>query len=222
MRIYFEKERHYHIYNRGTDKREIFTDKYDVYRFIESIEEFNCVGVNNDIFHSERSRKRQIKRGGCPTPTKYEKSGQKLVNIIAYCLNPNHYHFILEELVEGGISEFMKRLNGGYSRYYNIKYGRSGSLFQGKFKAKYIKESLLYVSAYVNLNNLVHKKIDGTNSYFMDDIVNRSSWSEYIQENPKFEICEKDFLLSRYNTKLEYKKDAEEILNTIKEKRYED
>ena len=66
---------------------------------------------------------------------------EKLVNITCYCLNPNHYHFILEQLVEGGISEFMKRLGGGYSNHYNKKYKRSGALFQGKFKSVYIESN---------------------------------------------------------------------------------
>lgn len=60
---------------------------------------------------------------GCPAPQ------PSLVAFIAYCLNSNHYHFILKQLVDSGISEFMKRL-GGYAKYFNIKYKRVGSLFQ--------------------------------------------------------------------------------------------
>src|SRR3989344_438138 len=59
-----------------------------------------------------------------------------LINIVAYCLNPNHFHMILEQIEDSGISKFMKRLAGGYSWYFNNRYKRSGTLFQGPFKAK--------------------------------------------------------------------------------------
>jgi len=77
-----------------------------------------------------------------------------LVEIIVYCLNPNHYHIILRQVSEGGVSKFMLKLSSGYSSYFNKKNKRSGSLFQGRFKAVHIdsNEYLLYLSAYVNKN----------------------------------------------------------------------
>jgi putative transposase len=63
---------------------------------------------------------------------------QKLVEIIAYCLINNHYHLILKQLVDGGISEFMKRIGTGYTGYFNCKYKRSVALFQGKFKSIHV------------------------------------------------------------------------------------
>ena len=210
----------YHIFNRGVDKRNIFSDKYDAYRFIQSLEAFNCVEPGNDIFLKERIKKN--KKSGCREPNK-SKDNEKLVNIVCYCLNPNHFHFVLEEIVEGGISEFMKRL-GGYTLYYNEKYKRNGVLFQGRFKAVHIEtnEQLLHVSAYVNLNNKVHKKFDGTKKHFLDLIPNRSSWNEYTKEDCKFGICNKDIILGQFKNKADYKKTAEETIKGIKEKRYED
>ena len=137
---------------------------------------------------------------GGPTP----KLERKLLNVIAYCLNPNHFHLILEQLTDGGISEFMKRLGGGYTGYFNNKYKRSGVLFQGKFKAVHIdsNEYLLHVSAYVNLNDRVHKL-----NYQLGGPTPKSSWEEYIDEKNKG-ICEKKTVLEQFKNVDEYKKFA--------------
>ena len=137
------------MYNRGVDKRIIFTDEYDIRRFFQSVVEFNTPQPIGSLYESS------FRRLGGETP-KFE---GKLVNIIAYCLNPNHFHMLLEQAMDGGISEFMKRLGGGFTNYFNNKYKRSGSLFQGVFKDVHIdtNEYLLHVSAYVNLNDHVHK-----------------------------------------------------------------
>lgn len=214
-KVSFVKGEYYHIFNRGTDKREIFSDKYDVFRFLQSIEEFNRVETGNDIFLSNRLKKN--KKSGRREPT-----NNKLVNIICYCLNSNHFHLILEEITDGGISEFMKRL-GGYVLYYNEKYKRNGALFRGRFKSVHIgtNEQLLYCGVYVNLNNKVHKKFDGTKKHFLDLIPNRSSWNEYIGKS-KTNFCNKDIILGESKNINSYKKDAEEILKEIKELRYSD
>ncbi|MCC6323658.1 transposase, partial [Candidatus Nomurabacteria bacterium] len=87
-----------------------------------------------------------------------QKEKKPLVSIVCYCLNPNHFHFILKQEVEGGISEFIKRLIGGYTKYFNITYNRSGVLFQGKFKSHLIDtdQYILKIRPYVNINYLIH------------------------------------------------------------------
>ena len=102
----------YHIYNRGVDKRIVFPTVEDLTRFFQSMEVFNIIEPTISIY--TRSRGEQYARSRRPTSTVTNES-KKLVNIICYCLNPNHFHFLLEEIVEGGISEFMKRL-GGYTK----------------------------------------------------------------------------------------------------------
>ena len=217
-KVEFAIGEYYHIFNRGVDKRSIFSDKYDVCRFTQSLKEFNCVESGNDIFYKNRSRSKNKKRG-YPIPPKNNKSDNLLVNIVCYCLNPNHFHLILEELVEGGVSKFMQRI-GGYSRYYNDKNDRSGALFQGKFKAVHIEsnEQLLNTSAYVNLNNKVHKKFEKYENNFMDLISNRSSWKEYTEKN-KFDFCEKGTVLGQFKNKKEYKEFAQGVIKIIKELR---
>jgi len=76
----------------------------------------------------------------------------KLVDVVCYCLNSNHYHMILKQKSNDGIKKFMHKLGTSYTMYFNKKLKRSGSLFQGKFKSIHIdsNEYLLYLSAYVN------------------------------------------------------------------------
>ena len=193
---------HYHIYNRGVDKRITFTDEYDIRRFFQSMVEFNTVKPIGSLYENSF-----LQLGG-ETP----KLGEKLVNIIAYCLNPNHFHLILEQLVEGGISEFMKRLGGGYTGYFNKKYTRSGSLFQGVFKDVHIdtNEYLLHVSSYVNLNDRVHQ-LGGETPKLVRSM---SSWGEYTDKRIKG-ICEKDIILGQFENVGAYKKFALSSLESI-------
>jgi len=205
---FFAIGEHYHIYNRGVDKRITFTDEYDIRRFFQSMVEFNTVKPIGSLYENSF-----LQLGG-ETP----KLGEKLVNIIAYCLNPNHFHLILEQLVEGGISEFMKRLGGGYTGYFNKKYTRSGSLFQGVFKDVHIdtNEYLLHVSSYVNLNDRVHQ-LGGETPKLVRSM---SSWGEYTDKRIKG-ICEKDIILGQFKNIKEYKKFALSSLETIVKRKAE-
>ena len=131
----------YHILNRGVDKRNIFTNQEEIGRFFECMLTFNSIELAGSLYEQSF--------------VKEKTKNKPLVKFIAYCLLPNHFHFILEQIEKDGISKFMKRLLGGYSWYFNKKHKRSGSLFQGPFKAKHIDSNkyLLHASAYVNLND---------------------------------------------------------------------
>jgi putative transposase len=79
---------------------------------------------------------------------------QKLVSIGAHCLMPNHFHILIKEVTEGGISKFIQKLLTAYSMYYNIKYERTGGLFEGKFKSEHLDTDiyLKYIFSYIHLN----------------------------------------------------------------------
>ncbi len=85
------------------------------------------------------------------------------VRVMCFALMPNHYHLILEQLVDNGISEFMHKLSVSYSMFFNIKYERVGSLFQGTFKAKGIGSDgyLMDLTRYIHLNPIVHNLQNG-------------------------------------------------------------
>ena len=205
---------YYHIYNRGVDKRIIFSTKLDIDRFFKSMIEFNIVDPIGSLYENSF---RQLGGSTAKLATVSNKKGKKLVNIVAYCLNPNHFHFILEQLTDRGISEFMKRLSGGYTWYFNNKYDRTGSLFQGRFKAVHVNsnEYLLHVSAYVNLNDKVHQ-LGGSTAKL---VKSKSSWGEYTGDNTGESFCKKEIILEQFKNKKEYKKFATSSLESIVERK---
>src|SRR3989344_3570213 len=171
-KVKLENGEMYHIYNRGVDKRKIFSTQKDLDRFFESMKIFNCIEPVGSL-HEQSFQKDKIKK--------------PLVKFIAYNLLSNHFHFILEQVAEGGISEFMKRLLGGYTWYFNKKNKRSGSLFEGTFKSKYIDSDgyLLHSSVYVNLNDKI--PLGGLTAK-----LGKSSWNEYVDIDlckPADKIC---------------------------------
>ncbi len=189
----------YHVYNRGVDKRFITKDAEDAERFMQSLEFFNS---KEPII--------SLREFTSNTDNKNTKSVNKLVEIICYSLNPNHYHLLLKEITEGGISEFMKRLGGGYTWYFNNRHKRSGALFQGRFKSVHIKsnEQLLHVSVYVNLNNQAHK-ISGSTAGTV-----KSSWNEYMGK-ASHTICSKGIILGQFKSIKDYKDFAKSSLKEI-------
>jgi REP element-mobilizing transposase RayT len=133
----------YHIYNRGVDKRVVFQDSFDYIRFYQSLAFFNT---------HEPTQNYKLAKGNFATDCK------KLVKIHAYALLSNHYHILVEQVVDGGISEFIKRVSVGYVGYFNEKYTRSGVLFQGKYKKVLVESDTQYnyLFAYINENHIVH------------------------------------------------------------------
>ncbi|MFA5838791.1 MAG: transposase [Candidatus Paceibacterota bacterium] len=202
-KIEFANDEYYHIFNRGVDKRKIFSDKYDLQRFFQSMKEFNTLEPIGSIYE-----KSLLKNQFSNLDTKKI----KLVEFVCYCLNPNHYHFILKQITDRGIEKLMHKIGLGYTRYFNEKHKRTGSLFQGTFKAVYIdsNEQLLYTNVYVNLNDKAHRFGN------LDTKLMKSSWREYAGENNE-NFCEKDIILDQFKNTNEYKKYALEALNLILE-----
>ena len=186
----------YHVYNRGVDKRKLFLEKKDLERFFQSMGEFNSTEPIGSIYENTFAEKKL--------------RGTPLVNFIAYCVNPNHFHFILRQIADRGIEKFMHRLGTGYTMYFNNKNKRSGSLFQGKFKAVHVdsNEYLLHLTAYVNLNYKVHQ---------LGGRASKSSWEEYIIKKGGF--CKKSIILNQFKNVSEYKKYAESSLEDILERK---
>ena len=199
-KVKLENGEMYHIYNRGVDKRKIFSTQKDLDRFFESMKIFNCIEPVGSL-HEQSFQKDKIKK--------------PLVKFIAYNLLSNHFHFILEQVAEGGISEFMKRLLGGYTWYFNKKNKRSGSLFEGTFKSKYIDSDgyLLHSSVYVNLNDKI--PLGGLTAK-----LGKSSWNEYVNADlckPAEKIClGKDAVLEQFESIEDYKKFALSSLEDIR------
>lgn len=187
----------YHIYNRGTDKRIVIIDQEDLDRFYQSMIEFNTTNAIGSIY--EKSKR----DSGHPMSKNQSEIGLPLVEFISYCLNSNHYHFILKQKVDRGVERFMQKIGNGYTKYFNNKYKRSGVLFQGKFKSILVdsNEYLLHLSAYVNLNNQL-PSANRTNLF------SKSSWDEFLHPE-KVGLCKTDIILGQYNSPDEYQEFAQ-------------
>ncbi|MDR3519412.1 MAG: transposase [Candidatus Pacebacteria bacterium] len=203
---------YYHIYNRGVDKRDIFSDKKDLNRFILSIKQFNKIYPVGSIRDNVRDKivSKYLKRRG--------KDADALVSIVCFCLNPNHFHFILKQEADGGISEFLKRLLGGYTKYFNLTHKRSGALFQGRFKSRLIdsEQYFLKIFPYVNINHMIHD-IPEEKRFLVS-----SSDVEY--EKMVFDIVSKkeaENLLAFYGNKNNFKNECLKVSSIIREQREE-
>jgi putative transposase len=141
----------YHVYNRSVEKRVIFQRPADNLRFIEGMGEFNDRNAVNLRF------RHTLKQSPNHSPNKdriFVKKKIPLVKIHAFCLMPNHFHMLIEQIAENGISLFMQKLGIGYAMYFNTVNKRVGPLFQGRFKAKLIAEEsyLTHLLRYIHLN----------------------------------------------------------------------
>lgn len=133
----------YHIYNRGTEKRTIFMSRSDQDRFLAL------------LYLANQSSPADLKlQGRTLLEIVEQRTSAPLIEIVAYCLMPNHFHLLIRELEEGGISKFMQKITTGYTMYFNKKNERSGALFQGKFKATHVADDryLRYLISYIHLN----------------------------------------------------------------------
>lgn len=143
-KINFTEDEFYHIYNRGNSKQEIFHDKEDYFRFITLL--YTCNSNNNFRFYIVNNTTEK-------DPYLFER-GKNLVSIGSWVLMPNHFHVLITEKIEGGISKFMQKLLTAYVMYYNKKYKRTGGLFEGKFKSQHLDTDryLKYIFSYIHLN----------------------------------------------------------------------
>jgi putative transposase len=220
--ITFAKNNFYHIYNRGVDKRSIFQNDNDKWRFLQGLFLFNDENnTSNILWQLEK------KRGGVTFGVIRDFIADKgdkrnhLVNIVADCLMPNHFHFILEEIKENGISRFMHKLGTGYTKYFNQKYERSGSLFQGVFKAvpieddDYLKHLLVYINV-INPAEMVKYSSDNPKERLKEAIkfIENYPWSthqEYLGKRESL-IINKSLLGKIFADTKYYKEFAEDIL----------
>lgn len=204
----------YHICNRGVDKRDIFMDDEDRFRFVHDLFEFNDKNKIKNLGYFMKPNEVGLH---------YIKKKEPLVEILAFCMMNNHYHLVLRQKVEGGITEFMRKLGTGYTNYFNKKYERTGALFGGKFKSICIKKDahFMYLPIYVHLNPLDmkfpewrEKKLKNINQAieFLDSY-RWSSYMDYTGQKNFPSLINKEFLLKRIGTEVNSKK---EIITWLK------
>lgn len=184
----YVKDGIYHIYNRGVEKRDIFLDVQDYRVFLRYLKD--ALSLPNSGKKQKKSfRIKAATFQGIPRPPK-NFSGK--MELLAYCLMPNHFHFLLRQNEERVMKEFIQSVATRYAMYFNKKYKRVGSLLQGPYKAVLVMEEpyLLHLSRYIHRNPTEYTQ-NLLNAY--------SSYGEYLGKR-KTQWVKPDFLLSFFKT----------------------
>lgn len=149
LKVYV-KNGYYHIYNRGVEKRTIFEDKQDYKVFLDHLK-FALSAPSSGIELKKTFTLQGLPFQGIPHQPR---NFYKKIELIAYCLMPNHFHLLIKQLDETSLKSFMTSLITRYSMYFNKKYNRVGSLFQSVYRATLVNDEsyLLHLSRYIHLN----------------------------------------------------------------------
>lgn len=142
----FANNQFYHVFNRGVEKRRTFLNKRDYNRFIATLEYYRYKNPPTRFSFKERPILLQNKKGT-----------SLLVEVVSFCLMPTHFHLLLKQVEDGGVTKFLSKATNSYTKYFNTKNKRVGPLFQGAFKAVWVgsDEELIHVSRYIHLNPLI-------------------------------------------------------------------
>jgi putative transposase len=190
---------YYHVYNRSIENKCVFIESEDYIRANQSL---NYYRYKNPPVKLSSLLSMSLARYSSVF-SELEKQGNKLVDILAYCLMPNHFHFLLRQKIDRGISTYMSNFQNSYTRYFNTNNKRRGPIFLTKFKAKRIEreEQLLHVSRYIHLNPFSAKEVSDIKDL---EEYPWSSFPEYLSKEEKT-ICKTDTILSYFNTAESYK-----------------
>lgn len=189
----------YHVFNRGIDGRPTFTGKKEYARAKELIRfyQWKDLSVRYSVFREwDEGRQQELMK-------KVRSQGEPLIELVAFCFMPNHFHMVLRQVSNGGISKFLSNLQNSYTRYFNTKNHRLGPLFLDQFKAVRIEDEnqLLHVSRYVHLNpytSFVVKTIEELLTYLW------SSLPEYLGDEQR-EICKKHILMGYFKNRTAFR-----------------
>ena len=209
----------YHVLSRGVDKRKIFLCDEDRYRFIHDLFEFNDMEPVNNLTY--RFRNKNNKDFVSP----YIKCRKLLVNLHAFCLMPNHYHLLVSARVKDDVTNFMRKLNIGYAKYFNGRYKRTGALFEGRYKSVLIQSEahFIHIPYYIHLNPLDlitrgwrEKEIkDYKEAMKFLENYRWSSFLDYIGKKNFPSVTQREFLTKFFGGSEEYKKDTIKWLREI-------
>jgi len=226
--IRFVNKEIYHVYNRSVEKREIFVDDQDRFRFIHDLFEFNDEAPAVNLYY-----KRPLIQSYEAKPRKIEQQKRKLlVEILAFVVMPNHFHLLLRQIKENGISNFMHKLGTGYTMYFNQKYERAGSLFQGTYKAVLVNQEahFIHLPYYIHLNPLDLKFPEWRDREIKNykqamkflENYRWSSFLDYIGKKNFPSVTQREFLNEFFEGPENYKKDAMKWLKEMDLEEIED
>ncbi len=183
---------HYHIYNRGVEKRQIFLDDQDYRVFLSYLKRYLSP---SDLEDQHITREfRDLSHN---------------VQLIAFCLMPNHFHLLVKQISERGMADLMRGVSTRYSMYFNRKYDRVGGLFQGIYKAAFINQD----EYFVHLSRYIHRNPDSYQNYPY------SSYQYYLSRDPVWlrssSVLELFDSVKEYKTFVESKENSDTLLGSL-------
>lgn len=191
----------YHVYNRGDQKQVLFRNDRDYARmlfallYFQSPKSFRNIKRKVDVFMHEGS---------------FGVDGKKVVDdrhveLINFCLMPNHFHLTVKNVASKGISSYLQRLQNSYGRYFNTKYDKTGYVFEGPYRSKHVSTDvqLQYLSAYIHKNP---KELTGEKKYSQ---YQWSSYTDYLTENRWGDLLALDVILDGYSSVNQYQEFVE-------------
>ncbi|MDP2874379.1 MAG: transposase [bacterium] len=163
----FATQGFYHVYNRGEGKINIFSDDQDYRVFLYYLQVYLL--PLEKVLQKYRSLPLRL----------YCKNMSAEVELLAYCLMPNHFHLLLFQKPKDGVPKLLKQLSNAYTLYFNSKYQHTGGLFPGRYKAVTVTnlEQALHLSRYIHLNPMVSEVIIDIRKYLW------SSYNDYLTPN---------------------------------------
>lgn len=188
----------YHLFNRGVERRPTFTQKREYQRAAELIDYYHFADTPirySQVLLLPADNQRALWE-------KLRSDYKRELEILAYCLMPNHFHLVVRQMVNGGTSRFAANFTNSYTKYFNTKHEREGPLFQGAFKAVRVEteEQLLHVTRYIHLNPVTSFLIP------LEELVAYpwSSYREYLGEKGR-NLCKTTWMHSHFRTVQAYK-----------------
>ncbi|MBI2065860.1 MAG: transposase [Candidatus Zambryskibacteria bacterium] len=192
---------HYHIYNRAINKQVIFHNTGDYFRFLFLILYFQSPIKFQQLNRIVKQFVQLVQYS--VLDIKEEVIRKRNIELVAFCIMPNHFHLILKELEEGAIATYMQRVLNAYSKYYNTKYEKSGHVFQGPYRAVHVvnDRQLLHLSAYIHRNpREISRWFEKENQYpwsSYQDIIGLNRWDNLLLP---------DVLMGEFKDKKDYDK----------------
>lgn len=187
---------YYHLFNRGVERRPVFTNRRELARAMDLVNFYRfdkpSVRYSKYLMLDEDQRQNFLAN-----------LKEKAVEVVAFCLMTNHFHFLVKQIKENGVSKFMANFMNSYTKYFNTKYQRAGPLFQGAFKAIHLEsdEQLLHLSRYIHLNPVINFKIKPQE-------LKDYQWSSYPSYvgNSNMNFVNKDIVMNFFKKPIKYEK----------------
>lgn len=224
----------YHILNRGVDKRKIFLDEEDRFRFVHDLFEFNDQKAVRTVLYNFKKfeNKRRVNQYLDFVSPNIKRPRELLVDIYAFCIMPNHYHLLLSPKVEDGVVKFMRKLDIGYAKYFNQKYKRKGTLFESRYKSILIKHEphFYYLPYYIHLNPLDLKFPEWREGRLRNyrgaiKLLEDYRWSshlDYLGKKNFPSVTNRQFLLEVFGEEKEYEKSIKQWLKDLELEKIKD